>query len=541
MGRQLIKIYLYSIVLLILGFIASISSYLNTSVFADSSGVDNFTLTLPSSCTIQSVNNTHTANLENNTRNTNLGGNPTTFTVYCNDKDGYIIYTIGSSNGTEGNTNLIGSTGSNIPTGIYSSEDTTSSWSFRITALDNTLTTNPTYAVGEPNFATIPSTWDWVAKKESGTVDSTTGSQITATYSAYISGTQASGTYTGQVKYVMFHPSSAVQPTTLAKAFENAGKSKVPVVDPSTGDTNYYYTMQDMNSSICNAANVFGAASNLEVVDTRDNSIYWITKLKTDYLDDNVGQCWMTENLDLDFNTTNPDGSIAMRTFTSNDTNLTLYGSYGYDSNNGYTCSNTATTTNCTSSGEIISWTPERATIAPTDLNSTTWKNDNSNPYSYDRGNAEPDGYKNGHGKAGNYYNWTAAIASNASNSYNAGTTATQVAANSICPAGWRLPNTRTYEFSKMLYAYGVTRDDKNTSGYATGGYNKMVASPLYFVRSGVVNNGSLSYSASSGTYWSSVVDSTSNAFRLNFDSGNVGPASSYYKHRGYSVRCVAE
>ncbi|MBR2993855.1 hypothetical protein IKF43_00480 [Candidatus Saccharibacteria bacterium] len=539
MGHQLVKIYLYSIVLLILGFIASISSYssyLNTSVFADTSGVDNFILTLPSSCTIQSVNNTHTANLENNTRNTNLGGNPTTFTVYCNDKDGYIIYTIGSSNGTEGNTNLIGSTGSNIPTGIYSGEDTTSSWSFRITSLDNTLTTNPTYAVGEPNFATIPSTWDWVAKKESGTVDSATGSQITATYSAYISGTQASGTYTGQVKYVMFHPSSATRPITLAKAFENAGKSKVPVVDPTSGDTNYYYKMQDMSSSICNAANVFGAASELELVDTRDNSIYWVTKLQNNILDSNEGQCWMTENLDLDFNTTNPDGSIAMRTFTSNDTNLTFYGSTGYDASNGYTCSNTATTTNCTASGETISWTPERATIAPTDLNSTTWKNDKSNPYSYDRGNVEPDGYKDGHGKAGNYYNWTAAVASNNSSSYSGGN-----AANSICPKGWRLPNTRTYEFSKMLYAYGVTKDDKNTAGYATGGYNKMVASPLYFVRSGIVNNGSLGGPASYGYYWSSAVDSGSSAFDLGFDSGNVGPANSNSRYYGFSVRCVAE
>ena len=504
--------------------------------FADSSGVDNFTLTLPSSCTIQSVNNTHTANLENNTRNTNLGGNPTTFTVYCNDKDGYIIYTIGSSNGTEGNTNLIGSTGSNIPTGIYSSEGTTSSWSFRITALDNTLTTNPTYAVGEPNFATIPSTWDWVAKKESGTVDSTTGSQITATYSAYISGTQASGTYTGQVKYVMFHPSSAVQPTTLAKAFENAGKSKVPVVDPTSGDTNYYYKMQDMNSSICNAANVFGAASDLEVVDIRDNSIYWITKLHNNKLNDTEGQCWMTENLDLDFNTINPDGSIAMRTFTSNDTNLSTDASVYTDAKTIYNTSTGGYTYN--SSTGVATWTPLRSTIAPSDLSSTTWTNSNNSPYSYDRGNVEPDGYKDGHGKAGNYYNWTAAVASNASGNIGDGN-----AANSICPKGWRLPNTGTYEFSKMLYAYGITKDDKNTSGYATGGYNKMVASPLYFVRSGGVSNGSLNGSASYGYYWSSAVGSGSYAFYLGFGSSGVNPADAGNGNRynGFSVRCVAE
>ena len=38
---------------------------------------------------------------------------------------------------------------------------------------------------------------------------------------------------------------------------------------------------------------------------------------------------------------------------------------------------------------------------------------------------------------AGNYYNWTAAIASNNSSSL---TTQYTNAPNSICPAGWRLP-----------------------------------------------------------------------------------------------------
>ena len=525
------KIYYISKVVLILGLpLVIISSFIlfnhRFSVFADTSGVDNFTLTLPSSCTIQSINNTHTATLENNTRNTNLGGNPTTFTVYCNDKDGYIIYTIGSSNGTEGNTDLIGSTGSNIPTGIYSSEDTTSSCSFRITALDNTLTTNPTYAVGEPNFATIPSAWDWVAKKESGTVDSTTGSQITATYSAYISGTQAAGTYTGQVKYVMFHPSSAVQPTTLAEAYKNAGKSKVPVVDPSTGDTNYYYTMQDMNSSICNAANVFGAASDLEVVDIRDNSIYWITKLQNNKIDSSVGQCWMTENLDLDLSTATA--------LTSNDTNLSTDESVYTDAKTIYSTSTGGYTYDSTT--QVATWTPLRDTIAPSSLSSSTWSNNNSSPYSYDRGNAEPDGYKDGHGKSGNYYNWTAAVASNASGNITGGN-----ATNSICPKGWRLPDTRTYEFSKMLYAYDVTKDATNGAGFATGGYNKLVSSPLWFVRSGSVSNGSLNNSANFGSYWSSAVGSGSIAFVLDFYSGNVYPARNGYRNLGLSVRCVAE
>ena len=537
MGHKLIKIYLYSIVLLILGFIASLASYLSTPASADSSGVDRFTLTLPVSCTIDGgSSSTHTQSVINNQYYPNLGGAPTTFTMYCNDKDGFIVYAVGASDDTEGNTNLVGTSGSNIATGVYDPSNidtTTSSWSFKLGNTDGTVNISSGY--NDNLFHTIPSTWTEIAKKTSGTVDKATGSQITATYDAYISGTQASGTYTGQVKYVMFHPSSSVQPTTLAEAFENAGKSKVPVVDPTSGDTNYYYKMQDMNSSICNAANVFGAASELELVDTRDNSIYWVTKLQNNILDSNEGQCWMTENLDLDFNTTNPDGSIAMRTFTSNDTNLstdesvytnakTIYntstGGYTYDSSTG-----------------VATWTPIRSTIPPSSLNSSTWTNSNNSPYSYDRGNAEPDGYKNGHGKAGNYYNWTAAVASNASGNIGGGN-----AANSVCPKGWRLPNTRTYELSKMLYAYGVTKDATNGSGYATGGYNKMAASPLYFVQSGYVSGGSLSNSASNGYYWSSAVVSTSIALYLRFYSGSVNLVSrDYPRSFGLSVRCLVE
>ena len=64
---------------------------------------------------------------------------------------------------------------------------------------------------------------------------------------------------------------------------------------------------------------------------------------------------------------------------------------------------------------------------------------------------------------------------------------------------------------------------------------------PLWFVRSGNVNSGSLNNSANNGNYWSSAVDSTSNAFNLNFNSGNVNPANNNNRNNGFSVRCVAE
>ena len=541
MGHKLIKIYLYSIVLLILSFIVSLSSYLNVSVFADNSAVDNFTLSLPVSCTIGSNGSTHAQSVNNNQYYPNLGGNPTTFTVYCNDAGGYVIYAIGSSDNTEGNTNLIGDTSATagnrntIPTGVYplkesEAEDapTISSWSMKLATSDSSLTIKSGW---DNAFHAIPSNWTDVVKKESGTVDSTTGSTVTATYDAYIDGTQAAGTYTGQVKYVMFHPSSATRPVTLAKAFENAGKQKVHATDPLTGETGEYYKMQDMTSSICNAANVFGAASELELVDTRDSKLYWVTKLRTDAIDDTVGQCWMTENLDLDLEAT-PTNVAAL---TSENTNLKLYGSMGYTAANGYICSNDSPT--CENG--IITWTPVRSTL--TIDNISGWVANYSSPYSYDRGLSTPNGTMNGHGYTGNYYNW---VAANASGSYNGHTDISQVAANSICPKGWRLPNARAYEFSKLLYAYGITKNDTNGSGYAgtaTSSYAKMSASPLYFARAGDISSGYISGSSGAGYYWSSAINIDAYAYHLQFTKDNVYPSTYVFKNYGMSIRCLAE
>ena len=47
MGQKLIKAYLYSIVLLILGFVMSLTSYLSVPASADNAGTDVFTLSVP--------------------------------------------------------------------------------------------------------------------------------------------------------------------------------------------------------------------------------------------------------------------------------------------------------------------------------------------------------------------------------------------------------------------------------------------------------------------------------------------------------------
>ena len=480
--------------------------------FADDSSIDKAKFTIPISCTLSASSNSHSETMMGGTYNNNVGNNPTSITTYCNDANGYILYAIGYSNNTEGNTDLISKNGI-IPTGTATSGDI-SAWGVKITSLDNTLTMNSAYS---PNFGNIPSSWDWVAKKEAGTVDSTIGSSITATYGAYVSPSQVAGAYTGKVKYVLLHPSSYETPVTFSKAMADNGKQKY------LG----YYKMQDMSPEICNAVNVFDESSELELIDVRDGSVYWVAKLRD-------GNCWMTENLDLNLETT----STNVASLTSENTNLKLYGSKGYDSANGYTCSNPDTTTNCAADGEVITWTPERATIAPTELNSTNWKNDYINPYSYDRGIVSPDGYKDGHGLAGNYYNLTAAIASNDSSYYTEGN-----AANSICPKGWRLSNTETYEFGKLLYIYNIINDYIYGTEYTDDGPYRIISSPLYFTKSGGVHDGFIANSAMNGNYYSGTIASVSSAFALGFNSvpNTIGASYRNNRYDGLSIRCLVE
>ena len=507
---------------------------------ADTSSVDGLTISIPSSCTLTStVNTAHSASTIGGTYMSGIG--TTTLKTVCNDSNGFVIYTIGSSNNEDGNNKLVSSASSSydIASGTATSGNI-SNWAMKLTPVSGAYTPNMEEGYND-QYVTVPTTWTKVASRPANT-DITTdasaaGSSMTTTYAVYVNSVQPAGAYTGQVKYAMLHPSSSTKPTTLAQAYKNAGKTKVYTEDPITGDSGYFYTMQDMSSSICNAVNVYGEASQTQLVDTRDGKLYWATKLHTDKYNGNIGQCWMTENLDLDLETT-PNKVAAL---TSENTNLKLYGDKGYTSDNGYTCSNASTTTNCTATGETITWTPERDTIPPDDL-SSTWANDNINPYSYDGGAVEPDGHKDGHGYSGNYYNWTAAIASNNSSSYSGGN-----AANSICPKGWRLPNARAeeggYEFTKVFYAYNAI-NNTNSVAFVSGGYNRVVGSPLYYVRSGVISNGSFTSLANMGFYLSSANYGNIVSLLRFFNSTVNGSIRSDYgesKYTGVSIRCIAE
>ena len=90
----------------------------------------------------------------------------------------------------------------------------------------------------------------------------------------------------------------------------------------------------------------------------------------------------------------------------------------------------------------------------------------------------------NAHNHAGYYYSWSAAVASNDTNTV-ALKTQYNNAPDSVCPAGWRLPtgldsaNTAaSREWNTLLVAEGIMTDPTDY-GYAEGGLDNIRISPL--------------------------------------------------------------
>ena len=566
------NILLASLPLLILSaLILGLSTSHSSAVGSGSSGTDNIQLVLSTSCTVNAVvTSEHTVSLNGGQLDNNVGN--TKLSAYCNDNNGYSIYAVGSSNDIDGNTDLVNTINEsyNIRTGVYNDtiQASPSSWAMKLTAGTGTgidpvtgesvPTTPPTIINGYDNYSAIPNVYTQVAKRTSGTsmiTDSdASGSYLNTTYQIYANSYQPAGTYNGKVKYVIIHPNSNHNTIPdLDTAFAAAGKMK----DYEEGG-NSYYAMQDMDSQICSFVGSTGASTATQLVDTRDNNLYWVAKL-----DD--GKCWMTENLDLSIGGTGVAALNSNNTDISTDSNV--YASSGIYSD--YTVNDGVYTWNPVSTAITSNYYINGTSVKPSAwLQNTTgqtrpYSADGRDTYFYTSNSTSDDTRYNSlqackdasHTEAeckryftGNYYNWNAAIASN--NSTNIGSTANEIASNSICPKGWRLPNASqtdnvNNEFGRMLYSAEITANKtagNESVGYLDGvnSFNKLRSNPYYFVRSGFIVGGTLDYSGVYGFYWSSTVSSSASAYSLNFNGTGIYPARNSSRYDGRSVRCVA-
>ncbi len=307
-------------------------------------------------------------------------------------------------------------------------------------------------------------------------------------YGVKVNDELAAGTYSNTINYLAV--ANGPLRITIEDAYNTLGLQKY------LG----HYVMQDMNEELCNLVNILEDEGEAQLIDIRDNKLYYVAKLAD-------GHCWMTQNLDLDIE--------AGRTYTPADTDIPS------------------------------NWTPTRST---TDNNSIWCEGgqtdargrcrSNNTAESFDPGDwyfHEQDEEDSPHNHAGNYYNWTAAIAMNESSEYN--TEETITVDQSICPTGWALPRAGigNGSFYNLLKEYGFTNssivEDTN-----------IWSSPLYFVASASWNKSAV-YAGWCGGLWTATTDITDTAYAMDFNqSGQINAGINYSsdKYYGIPVRCVS-
>ena len=305
------------------------------------------------------------------------------------------------------------------------------------------------------------------------------------------------------------------------------------------------------------AAMTIGADYTLK--DKRDEKKYHFSKLCTQYVGTTCveSQVWMTQNLDFVIDTT--------KTYTHADTDLG-WSPATFDANATWAPNSTLTnparlSSHNASTNTITSWVSS---------DTVPYQGEGDDYYVFTSGNSNTDTIYSSlsecaavhseteceHYHVGNYYNWSAAVATNNTSSY---TTDLTVMPNSICPAGWRLPNGLTNnsngtganytEFNKLTLANGITNgtttahssesDRLVNVGWTTNGFNNFRANPLYFVRSGYLDGSTLVSYGAIGILWSSTVRSVSWGYRLVYNSIGLYPASQDARLGGFPVRCV--
>lgn len=330
------------------------------------------------------------------------------------------------------------------------------------------------------------------------------------------------------------------------------GNGYTQVTDGVYHNRDVRWDMQGMTPEICNS--VTAIEDDYEALDIRDWKLYHITKLQD-------GHCWMTQNLDLDLST-----SI---TLTHSDTDL------GYTTNDP-NAQWTPGHNTMTFSGTSINWENEFNSSLSADSGDIYYISSNSSytdtiATSLSNCKAQSQSYTDSfcaHYHAGNYYNWAAAIATDDVSSISFADDNGSNAPNSICPAGWRLPNgTRDVtgdsieqnvsEFNILLKKYGVVNGFSYSGSlqYASGGFSKIRSAPLYFVRSGYTDNRMAQSSRGLivrgiwAHYWSRTTyydtDSLSenlrrHAWTMAFYEGNVSPSNGDTRSYGFEIRCLA-
>ncbi|MBQ6127373.1 hypothetical protein IJI69_01620, partial [Candidatus Saccharibacteria bacterium] len=239
------------------------------------------------------------------------------------------------------------------------------------------------------------------------------------------------------------------------------------------------------------------------------------------------GNCWMTDNLALNWNSS--------RTFTSGDTNTTSSVTVNVNTQALSATGGDATTDEATAWKETSAGTPWEKWL------SRSTNNAQENTYSAEAVRTGENQY------LGTYYNWYTATLGTGLD----GDPSTEIGTDStadICPKGWQLPRyTGSGSWMTLIrdtYHVISTQGDQSTvSGGNTAANNTLHGFPFSLPYSGGVNreSGSTVDRGTSGYFWSAAPSSSTGSRDLDFSGTYVWPEDSYYRTDGFSVRCVAQ
>ena len=586
------RIEFYTGLLLVAMLFASVT-LASSKVSADGDTVvDEINVTVPISCTMSGNGmNSHNAEIGNGVLYGELdmdaetgaaiydGVGTTIVQAFCNDNAGFSIYAAGYTGDEVGGTDstkLMGTSASNnsyIATGIdLGNTQDVSNWAMVVykisdsgdTSSGNAFTIDNSFQWGH----VVPDAYTKVAHKNAATSMEAVngGAEFGTTYYVYVSKTQPADTYSGKVIYTLIHPAyadaqgcnpsantigealcmqdiSATNKATILSSMteeqqytlkdKRDGKMYTVVKAPFTKDDmyflawNYVYSCQTGN---CNSSIYNQLTSELqEYVDSCNGSISNWNYNTAIALTPNTYGIFMTQNLDLDIDSNT--------TYTNEDTDI------GYNASTGLY--------------DIASWTPIRSTYTSgttswNDYDSTTnptGVNGSISPESYDPGDLFWDSEASGANQIkstgvpqrhlGNYYNWTAALATNDSSDYpiietdeETGDTRIIPPRQSICPVGWTVFNGEDGSYYSLV----------NVNGFGSGaiqGGKKIWDNPLYLSPVGYYD-GELKNVGTEGYYLSFSVWGVSNIEGLYFNTqGGIDGDYTIGRTVGYPVRCA--
>lgn len=295
-------------------------------------------------------------------------------------------------------------------------------------------------------------------------------------------------------------------------------------ITTTNGETLYAKWVQSTGNMQSFSCSSLSSGAVTALTDARDNQTYAVAKLAD-------GNCWMTENLRLNHNSTNPN-------WGNNNLSQGFGGAFvGLASKAGDAASSeTANFSSSTTANSLYSTT----NITGSNQGYRFPRYNNVNLGSTSMEVNSPDNNIYGYG---NYYTWAAAIAD--TTNY---TSQTDVTNTSICPAGWHLPTgTGTGGFGQLSNSLGgYNENDEAYDMYDSTEPTGMVMSatlrsyPNNFVYSGHYYYSNAYSRGNYGVYWSSTADNSNNAYDLNFGSDYVRPGTySFNKYYGRPIRCV--